>query len=94
MPSILTPSGRVRTERTFQVVSHPDIFCIGDVVDNEERLGLGKYKKHSKVVCANVLARLRDEPAKAVYGGSVESIGITMGKVLPPSTIPFLGNVR
>ncbi|KAA1473407.1 FAD/NAD-P-binding domain-containing protein [Dentipellis sp. KUC8613] len=80
VPSILTPSGRVRTEPTLQVTSHPDIFCIGDVVETEERPSLGKYKKHSQVVCANVLARLRDDPAKAVYKGSIESIGITMGK--------------
>ncbi|TFY51043.1 hypothetical protein EVG20_g11195 [Dentipellis fragilis] len=80
MPSILIPSGRVRTEHTLQVMSHPDIFCIGDAVDTEERPGLGKYQKHSKVVCANVLARVRGEPAKAVYGGSIETIGISMGK--------------
>ncbi|KAA1473408.1 FAD/NAD-P-binding domain-containing protein [Dentipellis sp. KUC8613] len=79
-PSILSPSGRVRTEPTLQVVSHPDIFCLGDVVDNEERLGIGKYRSHAKVVCANVLARLRDGPAKDTYGGSIETIAISMGK--------------
>ncbi|THH17742.1 hypothetical protein EW146_g3131 [Bondarzewia mesenterica] len=76
----LTPSGLVRTRPTLELIAHPRVFCAGDVVDNEERNGLIKYERHAAVIVANVLSVLRSKPCASVYEGSIEVIGISMGK--------------
>lgn len=66
---------------TLELPDHPGVFCIGDVVDNAERPRLKKYKKHVAVVVDNLLARLDDKKPTKVYGGSDETISISIGKV-------------
>ncbi|TFY76380.1 hypothetical protein EWM64_g7631 [Hericium alpestre] len=59
---IVTSYGRVRVDDKLQVLGHPGVFCIGDIVDNTERLGLNKYAPSHE------------------YGGTTETISISMGK--------------
>ncbi|KAI0316928.1 FAD/NAD-P-binding domain-containing protein [Amylostereum chailletii] len=66
---VVTLRGLVRVKPTLEVPGHPGVFCIGDVIDNNERNRLAKYLKHAQIV----------EPT-AAYGGSFETIRISLGK--------------
>ncbi|KAI0065713.1 FAD/NAD(P)-binding domain-containing protein [Artomyces pyxidatus] len=80
--SIVTERGFVRTHPSLEVITHPGIFCAGDVVDNEERNGLGKYERHAAVVIANVLDHLNGRALSRTYKArsSVDTITLTLGK--------------
>jgi NADH dehydrogenase FAD-containing subunit len=77
----LTKSGHVKVRRTLQLLSHSDVFAVGDVTDIEEQKQAGKVYAHADVVAANVLSVLEGKEAKSVYKGSIEMIVVTNGKV-------------
>ena len=78
---MLSKHGLVPTNPTLELPGHPGVFCIGDVVDNTERNRLGKYVKHVNTVIPNLLARLNGKEPKKRYGGSIETIAISIGSV-------------
>ena len=78
---MLSKHGLVPTNLTLELPNHPGVFCIGDVVDNTERNRLGKYVKHVNTVIPNLLARLNGKEPKRNYGGSIETIAISIGSV-------------
>ncbi|KAI0065708.1 FAD/NAD-P-binding domain-containing protein [Artomyces pyxidatus] len=78
--NVVTERGFVRTNPSLEVVTHPGVFCAGDVVDNEERNGLGKYERHAAVVVANVLDHLNGRALSKKYAGSVDTLALIMGK--------------
>ena len=77
---VVTSRGLVRTNPTLEVVGHSGIFCIGDVVDNNERNRLAKYGKHANVVIKNIFQRLSGKEPTTKYGGAFETIRISLGK--------------
>lgn len=76
----LTHTGHVKVKPTLQLLSHPDIFALGDVLDINEQKQAAKVDGHAKVVAANVLSVLEGKEAKSVYKGSYELILVTNGK--------------
>lgn len=51
-PGSLDEQGRVRVQRTFQLLGHEHIFALGDACDAEDRAW--NATKHAEVVAANV----------------------------------------
>ena len=80
-PTAVSARGMIPVAGTLELPDFPGVFCIGDVVDNAERNRLKKYKKHVSVVSDNLLARLDGKTPTKVYGGSDETISISIGKV-------------
>ena len=80
-PDAVTSRGLVPVTPSLELCGHSGIFCAGDVLDDSERNTLGKYEGHANVIIANVLKRLKGEPCDSKYEGTLEAIGITMGKV-------------
>ncbi|KAG6380889.1 FAD/NAD(P)-binding domain-containing protein [Boletus reticuloceps] len=80
--STLSPSGFIRVKPTLQVVDHPRIFAVGDVIEWPEQKQASKVASHAKVVVQNVLNVLAGEnDALVSYQGSAELIVITNGRV-------------
>ncbi|KAF8167610.1 FAD/NAD(P)-binding domain-containing protein [Crassisporium funariophilum] len=76
---VLTERGLVKINPTLQMVAHPDIFVVGDVVDYREQKMLMKAQNHAGIVAANVVAQLNGGALKA-YKGTTEMIVITLGR--------------
>jgi len=79
--SLLTGSGNVKVLPTLQVVNHPGVYALGDIIDWKEQKQAGKTGGHAAVVAANILSYLDGQPEKKVYKGSfAEMIVIPIGK--------------
>ncbi|KAF5327071.1 hypothetical protein D9619_004610 [Psilocybe cf. subviscida] len=76
---VLSPNKYVKVQPTFQLVNHPNIFVIGDAVDNTEQKQAAKAAAHAAVVGGNIIALLEGK-ALNPYKGSAEMIAITLGK--------------
>lgn len=76
--------GLIKVTPTLQLLSHPDIFAIGDILDIPEQKQAGKTGAHAAVVTANISIYLSDPTATKrmkVYSKAPEIIAITNGKV-------------
>ena len=80
-PDVLTDRGTVRVNPTLQLVSHPDIYAAGDVIDWAEQKQAAKAGAHAAVIIANILSVVAGKTPVAQYKGSLEFIVITNGKV-------------
>src|SRR5882762_3689298 len=78
---VLSAAGLVRTTPALELPAHPGIFCAGDILDTKERNGIGKGRRQAKVVIANVLSFLAGMDVRRTYGGSTETLRLTMGRV-------------
>ncbi|KAJ3771369.1 hypothetical protein FB446DRAFT_645393 [Lentinula raphanica] len=85
LPSdLLSPSGHVKVLPTFQLVAHPDVFAIGDMIDWDERKSASKIvHAHAPKTAQNVLLYLHLMASResAKYKGSTEMIMISDGKL-------------
>ena len=52
-------------------------------MSNAERNRLGKYPRHARAVVPNLLARLEGSEPKSIYGGSIETLRVSIGSVRP-----------
>ncbi|KAJ6462354.1 hypothetical protein C8R47DRAFT_98046 [Mycena vitilis] len=57
-PDTLNARGQIRVRPTLQLLEHPDIFALGDVVDTDEKKQAVTAGAHALVVAANVVAYL------------------------------------
>jgi len=79
--NVLTTSGNVKVLPTLQVVNHPGIYAIGDIIDWKEQKQAGKAPGHAAVVAANILSYIAGAPQTKVYKGFfAEMIVIPIGK--------------
>jgi len=79
-PDALTDRGTVRVNPTLQLVSHPDIYAAGDVIDWAEQKQAAKAGAHAAVIIANILSAVAGKTPTTQYKGSLELIVITNGK--------------
>lgn len=77
---VLSSTGYVKVQPTLQLINHPDIFAVGDVVDNTEQKEGVKAGAHGKVVAGNLVGLFEGKPLRR-YAGSKEIIILTIGKV-------------
>ncbi|KAK7203566.1 hypothetical protein BZA70DRAFT_67517 [Myxozyma melibiosi] len=73
--------GVIKVKQTFQLLSDPTIFAIGDINDIIET----KQATHASgntipVLSANVLAVLKGEEAKKLYTTQLNGVGMVMGR--------------
>lgn len=88
---VVDDKGYVKVKKTLQLVSHSDIFAVGDIVDIKEQKQSAKAQGHSKVVAANVLRLLQGSSSSLQeYKGIPELIALTNGKNGGRGYIPFL----
>lgn len=78
---VLSSNGYLKVQPTLQLLNHPEIFVVGDVVDNTEQKQSIKAAAHAGVVAGNVIAYLEGKALKP-YKGSSEMIVLTLGKVI------------
>lgn len=78
---VLTDNGYVRVKPTLQLVNHPRIFALGDIIDWKEQKQAAKVAGHVSVVANNVLTLVGLESKFKEYKGSIELIALTNGKV-------------
>jgi len=76
----LTDRGTVKVKPTLQLVSHPDIYAAGDVIDWAEQKQAAKVAGHAAVIVANILSAVAGETPVTQYKGSFELILVTNGK--------------
>lgn len=76
----LTDNGCIKVEPTLQLLKHPEIYAVGDVVDYPEQKQYMKAVNHANIVAANIIASIQNKPLSP-YKGSTEMIVITIGKV-------------
>ncbi len=80
LSGVVTDKGFVKVKPTLQLVSYPEIFALGDILDWKEQKQAAKANAHAALVSANVLNYLNSKPLKE-YKGSYELILVTNGKV-------------
>jgi apoptosis-inducing factor 2 len=77
----LNEHGQIAVEETFQVKGARAVFAVGDVTDIKEQKQAAKHEKHAHIAAENALAVANGaEPTKR-YGGSMELIILTNGRV-------------
>jgi apoptosis-inducing factor 2 len=78
----LTSTGFVKIKPTLELLNHPGIFAIGDILDWPEQKQAGKVMAHAGIVAANLLSYLEGKPQKKLYKGPMaEAIVVPIGKV-------------
>ncbi|KAJ7038797.1 FAD/NAD(P)-binding domain-containing protein [Mycena alexandri] len=77
--TVLNEQGQVKVKPTLQLVDHPDIFAVGDIIDTVEQKQFMKATAHAGIVAPNVIAYLKGASLKP-YKGSPEVIIVTNGK--------------
>ncbi|KAF9469863.1 FAD/NAD(P)-binding domain-containing protein [Collybia nuda] len=78
-PESLSDRGLVKVRPTLQLLDHPDIFALGDVIDFPEQRQYAKATNHAAVVSSNVLATISGKSLRP-YKGSIEMLVVTIGK--------------
>lgn len=81
LPTPLGNKNYVEVDRTLQVRAHQSIFAAGDIVNIHEAKQFTKSSVHAKVVVANIISYLKDEPLIKGYKPSNEVIAVANGKV-------------
>jgi NADH dehydrogenase FAD-containing subunit len=79
--NVLSSNKYIKVQPTLQLIDYPNIFVIGDAVDNTEQKQAAKAAAHAAIVGGNVIALLEGK-ALNPYKGSSEMIAITLGKVI------------
>jgi NADH dehydrogenase FAD-containing subunit len=77
----LNGHGFVKIKPTMQLLNHPSIFALGDIIDWTEQKQIAKLIWHVPVVVANVASFLNGVAPMKKYAGASEIIVITNGKV-------------
>ncbi|KAG2076890.1 FAD/NAD(P)-binding domain-containing protein [Suillus decipiens] len=77
---VLNGHGFVKIKPTMQLLNHPSIFALGDIIDWNEQKQIAKLKWHVPVVVTNVVSFLNGVTPTKKYAGAPEMIVITNGK--------------
>jgi len=72
---------------TLELVDHPRIFAMGDIIDWKEEKQAMKAMGHKSIVANNVLSVLDQKLALKNYKGTYEIILLSNGRVSPPLDI-------
>ena len=78
---MLDESGFVKVKPTLELLDHPGIFALGDIISWKEQKQAGKILGQAPVVAANVVSFLSGTPQQKQYKGKAEMILIPIGKV-------------
>ncbi|KAG2350794.1 FAD/NAD(P)-binding domain-containing protein [Suillus weaverae] len=76
----LNGHGFVKIKPTMQLLNHPSIFALGDIIDWTEQKQAAKLMWHVPVAVANVVSFLNGVTPTKKYAGATEMIVITNGK--------------
>lgn len=77
----LNGHGFVKIKPTMQLLNHPSIFALGDIIDWTEQKQAFKLMWHVPVTVGNVVSFLNGATPTKTYTGALEMIVITNGKV-------------
>jgi NADH dehydrogenase FAD-containing subunit len=77
----LNGHGFVKIKPTMQLLNHPSIFALGDIIDWTEQKQAAKLMWHVPVVVGNIVSFLNGATPTKKYTGATEMIVITNGKV-------------
>ena len=77
----MNDQGYVKVLPTLQLVDHPDIFAIGDIIAWNEVKQVFKAGGHAKTVAANVRSYLEHRPLDSQYKSIFEILFLTNGAV-------------
>lgn len=77
----LNGHGFVKIKPTMQLLNHPSIFALGDIIDWTEQKQAAKLMWHVPVIVGNVVSFLNGATPTKKYTGATEMIVITNGKV-------------
>ncbi|KAI0917654.1 hypothetical protein AcW1_007197 [Taiwanofungus camphoratus] len=77
---VLADSGCVKIKPTFELMSHPGVFAVGDIIDWPEQKQAGKAPAPLAIAVPNLLSFLAGAPQTKVYQGSAEMVVIPIGK--------------
>ena len=81
LPTPLGNKNYVEVDRTLQVRAHQSIFAAGDIVNVHETKQFAKSTAHAKIVAANIISYLKDEPLLKGYKPGNDVIAVSNGKV-------------
>ena len=81
-PNVLTERGYIKIMSTLEILYHPGMFALGDIVDWPEVKQLAKISMgHADVVVNNVVQYLNGEEMTHSYQGSRDFMAISNGRV-------------
>ncbi|CAL1715396.1 unnamed protein product [Somion occarium] len=80
-PSVLTEQGFVKVNPTLEIVNHPGVFALGDIIDWREQKQAAKAGNgHVPVVATNIQGYIAGQPLNKIYKGSPEMILVPLGR--------------
>lgn len=92
---VASDAGFVKVKPTLQLINHPEIFAMGDILDLPEQKQLAKALAHADILAANI-PRYLSNPGTTLtqYGGmrSRENIVISNGKVSSSCFVTSIGS--
>ncbi|KAJ7154055.1 FAD/NAD(P)-binding domain-containing protein [Mycena filopes] len=91
--SALDERGQVKVKPTLQLIDHPDIFAVGDIIDIFEQKQFMKATAHSGIVALNVIAYLEGSSSLKAYKGSPEVLIVTNGKASGMGYMGTMGGI-
>jgi hypothetical protein len=77
----LNGHGYVKVQPTLQLLNHPSIFAVGDIMEWTEQKQAAKLRWHVPIAVANILGFLNGATLTKKYTGAPEMIVITNGRV-------------
>ena len=86
---VLSEGGRVKVKSTLELLDHPGVFALGDILEWPEQKQAGKVMFHAGIVAPNLVSFLEGKPQKKIYKGTPEGIIIPIGKVRFSPSLPL-----